>query len=102
MAYQNRLDKLESEVFQTGKPVSTTNLSAYTPYFIICALLLLALYATGPSFVKTTPAKTKTNRNPVAQIQLQRLLLAWVVLCLMVCLLYYKYADKISKVLELP
>jgi predicted secreted protein len=100
MAYQNRLDQLESEVFQTAKPASI-KLTSFTPYFIICAAALVVLYITSPSFIKSTPPKTKTNRNPVAQVQLQRLLLAWIILCLMVCLMYYKYSDKISTVIGL-
>ena len=87
MAYQTRLDQLESDVFQTGNTASRLSIAPLLPYAVICGVLLVGLYASCPALLKTTPPRTKANRNPVAQLQLQRFLLAWVVLCLAVGLL---------------
>jgi hypothetical protein len=87
MSYQPRLDRLESEVFNTSSPSVKTNYTYFLPYVLIFVVTLISLYSFCPDSLRI-------KRQRQYHLRTERFTAVWLLLAVTLSIFYYKFLSE--------
>lgn len=88
MSYQDRLSKLENDIYErSGSMITLDQYKVYLPYTIIYAITFVLIYLIRPRWILT-----RVNRHH-HKLSTVRFLIMWLLIGTALCVAYFKYGS---------